>query len=211
MGWWPSVLLLLLILCLLFLNFHIKHHGEPPISYWVIEEKYFTWDWLTSSSTFYGAETWIATALWSLFGGGPEGGEEKYSQWENLGQCTWFFFFFPPEERERARYTDRADGQCLTNRLYGLKFRNIIRQLITKRPGKGGMHMWMDWMSRVWIYLCLMGFQRGISSEDKHNNQVDEMVHSVCQSAFCFIHPCSCPIDSWTTWPWWQDEGSMGV
>lgn len=29
------------------------------------------------------------------------------------------------------------------------------------------------------MYLCLVGFQRGISSEDKRNNQVDEMVHSV--------------------------------
>ena len=66
-----------------------------------------------------------------------------------LGAVYLVLFFFPPEERERARYTDRADGQCLTNRLYGLKFRNIIRQLITKRPGKGGLHMWMDWMSRV--------------------------------------------------------------
>ena len=95
------------------------------------------------------------------------------------------FFFLP--WGKRARYTDHADGQCLTDWLYGLKLRNIIRQLIPRRPGKGGMHMWMDWMSKVWIYLCLMGFQRGISSEDKHNNQVDEMVHSMDVSLF--LHP----------------------
>ena len=46
--------------------------------------------------------------------------------WSSIPGCS------PPPgpRRERARYTDHADGQCLTNRLYGLKFGNIIRQLI---------------------------------------------------------------------------------